>query len=416
MKGQFAGQKVQELIIDSVGHRGDGLASGVFVPFTVPGDKVRASVFGERGQLVEVLEPGPARVNPVCKHFGTCGGCALQHMEAGAYHLWKRDLVVSALRSRGFTDPPVGDIVQVPPGSRRRAAIGAILDRNGLRLGFRERMSHRIVTVNECPVARPEIAKAIGELRTLVRAGLAPEGEAQVHITYTDVGLDVAVWPNSEQPLDVWQREPLAQEAAAMDLGRLSWAGEVVVEHRPPTVLFSGVPVALPPGAFIQATEEAEVAISRIIRESIQASRKVADLFAGCGTFTFAMAREARVHAVEGHEAALEALSGGVRDVPGLKEVTTERRDLMRRPLSPEELAPFDTVVLDPPHSGARSQAQSLAQSDVPTVVMVSCNPATFARDARIMVEGGYQLEAVTPVDQFLWSAEVELAGVLRRS
>lgn len=407
--------------IVSLGHLGDGVVETpegqIFVPFALPGERVRVRMAGEgRADLVELLAPAPERVSPPCRHFGVCGGCALQHMDVQAYGAWKREQVVAALAARGL-DVAVGDLVPAHPRSRRRASFAATRTKKGVTLGYYGRASHTIVAVEECPLIVGKIEGAIEGLAHLVEAGLSRKGRAALAVTATETGLDVAVTGGKE--VDGPLRAELAKRAAAIDLARLTWEGDILAERRPPTVTLSGLKVAPPPGGFLQATAEGEAALVRLVLDGVGAgAARVADLFAGCGTFAAALARQATVVAVESDEAALKAFDRALRrqgPALGLKPVELLQRDLFRRPMLASELAKIDAVVFDPPRAGAAAQAMRLAESNVPIIVAVSCNPATFARDARTLVDGGYKLVNVTPVDQFLWSPHIELVGLFQK-
>lgn len=409
-----------EVVIGALGHLGDGIAEtpdgAIFVPFALPGERVRVRNIGEgRAELVGILTPAPERASPPCRHFGTCGGCALQHIEAATYRNWKREQVAAALAARGL-EIEVDPLVPAVPRSRRRATLAATRTKKGVTIGYYGRASHTIVAIAECPLVMPEIERALEGLAHLVEPGLSRKGRAALAITATETGLDVAVSGGKE--IDGPLRAELARRAAAIDLARLAWNGELIAERRAPQVTLSGLRVSPPPGAFLQATAEGEAALVRLVLEAVGGARRVADLFAGCGTFTAALARRAAVLAVEGEKPQLAALDRALRaqgPALGLKPVELLTRDLFRRPMLPSDLEKIDAVVFDPPRAGAAAQAEMLARSSVPLIVAVSCNPATFARDARLLVDGSYRLLRVTPVDQFLWSPHIELVGLFRR-
>lgn len=425
-KGRPAISKTVELTIDHIGARGDGVArlgeDQVFVPFTLAGDKVLAAVEGKRGdglaaELISVLEAGPGRVEPPCPHYGKCGGCALQHVEDGLYRTWKRDLLVTALKRQGL-DVPVAELVAIPPGSRRRAAFAFRPRKDGCVLGFNGRASHHIVDVARCLLLDPALEAILPAIRGLIDEVLPGGKGGDVILSLTEGGLDMLI--EAEARLDLAARERLAAFADRQDLARLSWRqpGEVFAEplaaRRSAAVLFAEVPVEPPPGAFLQPSKGGEQAIAEIVATAVGAAGAVADLYCGCGSFTFPLARANAVHAVEGDEYLLRALKAGA-DRAGLSRVTTEIRDLARRPLLPHELKPFAAVVFDPPRAGAIAQAEQLAQAGPGLLVAVSCNPATLGRDLRVLVDAGYRIEQVTPIDQFPWSAHLEAVAVLRR-
>ncbi|MDO8289873.1 MAG: hypothetical protein Q7T44_11710 [Parvibaculum sp.] len=407
-----------DVTIDTLGHLGDGVAevngAPIFVPLTLAGERVtiRPTTDG-RADLVRILEPSASRVKPPCKHYGQCGGCALQHVEAGLYASWKREQVVAALSSRGI-DVEVEPIVPAAAATRRRASFAATRTKKGVTLGYYGRASHNIIAISECPLVTPEIEASFARLAEVVAPGLSRKGRASILVTSTETGLDVAVTGGKEAP-DGPLRSDLARRAGAADLARLTWDGDILSERRAPVVSMSGLKVTPPPGAFLQATQEGQENLVRLVMESIGDAKRVVDLFAGCGTFTAALAVKSSVLAVEGEQKPLAAIDRAYREqgpARKLKPVEFLVRDLFRRPLHMSELLKVDAVVFDPPRAGAAAQCEMLAQSTVPKIIGVSCNPATFARDARTLIDGGYKLTRVTPVDQFLWAPHIELVGV----
>ncbi|MGB3809394.1 MAG: class I SAM-dependent RNA methyltransferase [Parvibaculum sp.] len=410
-----------EVTISSLGHLGDGVAETptgqLFVPFTLAGERALVRPSGEgRAELLKVLEASSERVAAPCKHFGICGGCTLQHMEMASYAGWKRLQVTAALNARGL-DCDVDPLVPATPRSRRRASFAATRTKKGVTIGYYGRASHTIIAIQECPLVVPEIESAFADLAHLVEPGLSRKGRASLAVTATDAGLDVAVSGGKEAPDGVLRAE-LAKRAAAVNLARLTWDGDILAERRIPLVTFSGLSVAPPPDSFLQATVEGEATLVRLVLEAVGDAKRVADLFAGCGTFTAALAKRSAVLAVEGEAKQIAALDRALRmqgPALGLKPVDLVTRDLFRRPIHASELLKTDAVVFDPPRAGAAAQAEMLAKSSVPLIIGVSCNPATFARDARTLVDGGYKLTRVTPVDQFLWSPHIELVGIFRK-
>lgn len=408
-----------EVEIVRVGARGDGVADtlggALYVPYAAAGDIVEVEPGekrgdGREGRLVRVVSPGPDRAEPPCRHFGTCGGCAMQHLAAPVYLAWKHERVAEALRRAGI-EAEVQETVSVPPGSRRRVRYAFRSASGRMLAGFREARSARIVDLVECPVARPAVVGLLPALRAFL-AKHAATGE--VSVTEVEGGLDVVVYADHAPDLDL--RLDVPDFCNASRIVRLAWATgkrtpEPLLALKPAQVRFAGVSVGLPIDAFLQPTSEGEAVLRETVNAAIPEGARVADLFSGCGAFALPLAAAGRaVHAVEGIAVQTRAIQ---RANPS---VGTETRDLSRRPMRREELARFDAVILDPPRAGAAEQAVELASSVVPTVVYVSCNPATFARDARVLVEGGYRLGNVRPVDQFLWSHHVELAAVFTRS
>jgi 23S rRNA (uracil1939-C5)-methyltransferase len=404
-----------ELTIDRLGAQGDGIAETgdglVYVPFALSGEHIVADVERGRGSVLEILTRSPERTEPICRHFGVCGGCALQHLERNAYLEWKRQRVVDALRMERI-DTPIEPVRAFGPHTRRRAAFAAIKLASGLSFGYRRAQSHDIVDLRECPLLLPRFEAALPALRGLVDA-LLPSGEARVTVTACDNGLDV----DMEKPLGKLRPFTATHGKAAEAAGivRLTAGGDSLFSIAAPRVNLAGVAVEPPPGAFLQASGEAEIAMTDIAMEALGKARKVADLFCGLGTFSFAMARRATVTALENDRALLLALDAASRRAQGIKPIKTLARDLMREPLSPAELNAFDVVLFDPPRAGALAQSSTLAKSRVPKVIAMSCNPASFARDARMLIDGGYTLERVAPIDQFVFSAHVELVAIFKR-
>ena len=402
--------------IARLGSQGDGIASAeggeVFIPFTLPGETVTAARQKDRATLMSVLEASPLRVDPACRHFTECGGCALQHYQADAYRQWKREKVVQALKAKGIACD-IAELVPCAPHSRRRVTFSARRTEAGMLLGFVRALSSEIIPIEECPISLPAIVSALDRLRALADLVCATPRAFHMTVTVTASGLDIAV--HEAGKLGDHQRRIASNFVMAEGLARLSVDDEIIVEPKKPVVQFGSVAVAVPPGAFLQATEAAEQAMAGLVGQHLSRARKVADLFAGCGSFALRLGAKSEVHAVEGEAAALAALDRAYRFGTGLKRVTSERRDLFRRPLTFKELNAFDGLVFDPPRAGAEDQSKQIARSDVPLVAAVSCNPVTLARDLRILIDGGYALKSVTPIDQFLWSSHVEAVALLEK-
>ena len=416
-----------EVEIEEIGAQGDGIArlgaDTVYVPYTVTGDRVLARIEGRRGDglaaaLVEVLVPGASRVAPPCPHFGRCGGCSLQHLADDAAAAWKRGLLITQLSRHGLGDATVAELVRVAPGTRRRASFAFARRRDGTLAGFHARASHAVVDVETCRLIDPALEALLPPLRNLLSSIVPDGGGGDVVAILGENGIDLLI--EAEARLDLFDRERLAAFAESLDLARLSWrlpgAGAIdpIARRRPALVRFAGIAVEPPPGGFLQPTRDGEAALTERVMAAIGRLDPVADLFSGCGTFALPLAAAGHtVHAVEGEEAPLRALDAAGRQA-GLM-VSGEVRDLARRPLLAGELARFNALVFDPPRAGAGDQAEHLAAAGPPVVVAVSCNPATLARDLRILVDGGYDLDGLTPVDQFPWSAHLETVAVLRR-
>jgi 23S rRNA (uracil1939-C5)-methyltransferase len=405
-----------EFRIDRLGAQGDGIAVAergpVFIPFTLPGERVTASRNGDRADLLAVVEPSPLRIGPACRHFGECGGCALQHMEEGAYRDWKRSQVAEALRLRGI-EAKVASLIPCAPQERRRVTFTARRTEAGMLLGYNRALSHTIIDIEECPIARPEIVAALEPLRALARIICSTDKPFRLTVTVTASGLDVAAHGSGK--LAEKARNTASDFAMRAGLARLSVDGEIIIEPRKPVVLFGDVAVSPPPGAFLQAVAGAEQIMADIVSAHLSKAKRIADLFSGAGAFALRLAKGAEVHAVEADAASLAALDRGFRFGSGLKRVTTERRDLFIRPVTTKELNAFDGVVFDPPRAGAEAQSRGIAKSELPLVAAVSCNPATLARDLSILIEGGYTLQSVVPIDQFLWSPHVEAVALLTK-
>ncbi len=406
--------------IQSLASQGEGEAdlNGVrlFVPFTLPGETVRADIQGERARVVEFVAASPDRIAPICQHFGSCGGCALQHAGPAVYSTFKREQIVNALKSRGLA-AEVGELIRIPAHSRRRATFAASRSGDDVTLGYHQARSQTLVAVAECPVLRPAIVKALPALRTLLAIAMPRLGKAELHVTDTSHGLDVSI-EGSGVEMTAKRRALLGSWMTdTPTMLRLTLDNEQIAARRVPEIAFSGHAVLLPQRGFLQAVGEAETLMVRLASEALaglNASARIADLYAGLGVFSLALAKRHEVLAVEWDRASVDALTKAAKQ-PGLRKIEVLRRDLGREPLSVRELEPFAAVLFDPPRAGAEPQAAMLAASTVHTVIAVSCNPATFARDARILVDGGFVMETITPVDQFLFTPHVELVAVFKK-
>ncbi|MEZ5777253.1 MAG: class I SAM-dependent RNA methyltransferase [Paracoccaceae bacterium] len=402
-----------KLTIERLGHLGDGIAPGpVFVPMALPGEVVEGEVGAGRMVDPKILAPSPDRVKPACPHYRACGGCALMHVSDSFVADWKVEVVRAALAAQGIGSQ-FRPVATSPARSRRRAVMAGRRTKKGAVVGFHGRASGTIVEVPSCQLLHPDLMSALPVLEQIVLAGASRNGELALTITVSKGGVDLAV--SGGKPLEQSLFTTLSALAEEHDLARIEWAGETVVTRRPALQRFGIAHVMPPGGAFLQATAEGEAALLGAVRDAVGDARRIADLFAGVGTFSLPLASHATVHAVEGSAEMLAALDAGWRQTQGLQGVTTEVRDLFRRPLMPDELKRFDAVVIDPPRAGAEAQARELADATVPVVASVSCNPVTFARDARILTSAGYVLDWVQVVDQFRWSPHVELVARLCR-
>jgi len=401
------------LTIAHVGHRGDGVAEGRFVPYTLPGEVVEVEGDEERAAPATILSPSPDRVTPPCPHFGTCGGCALQHWADAPYLAWKRDIVAATLGQHGLR-PEIAPTIDARGTGRRRVTFHARRG-SGTRLvvGFAAARSHAIVPIEACPLLAPSLANALPTAR---RIAMALEGLGKpldIQVTAAAQGLDMEL--RGAGRLGERERLGLIAAANAAGLVRLTNHGDLIMQREVPSIMIAGMAVPLPAGAFLQATEAGEAVLSDLVLAGVGKARSVADLFCGIGPFALRLAAKAKVRAVDSDAPAIASLAQALRRASGLKPVQTEARDLFRRPLLAAELKGLDAVVFDPPRAGAEAQVKLLAKADIGRIVAVSCNAATFARDAAILTDAGWKLGTVTPVDQFRWSAHVELVATFER-
>ncbi|TNF20134.1 MAG: class I SAM-dependent RNA methyltransferase [Rhodobacteraceae bacterium] len=403
-----------EYLIQRLGHQGDGIAEGpLFAPLTLPGEVVTGRAEADRLHDVRIVTPSEHRVAPPCRHFKSCGGCQLMHASDAFVAGWKQEVVTRALQAQGLA-APMRPIATSPPQSRRRATFSARRTKKGAMAGFHGRASGVIVEIPDCHLLHPDLLAARPVAAALAALGASRKGEMAVQVTLSEDGLDVVV--TGGKPLDTDLEVALAALAGRHDLARLVWDRDPIVLRSPPGQRFDGLRVVPPPGAFLQATPQGERALTHAMTEAVAGARRIADLFAGCGTFSLPLARHADVHAVEGGGEMLAALDAGWRHAEGLKKITTETRDLFRNPLLPDELNRFDALVIDPPRAGAEAQVARIADSRVPIIGFVSCNPVTFARDAAVLVRAGFALDWVQVVDQFRWSSHIELAARFSRA
>lgn len=413
------------LDILEMGARGDGVADAggerYFVPFTLPGETVEAEPLDKRGEgiaarLIEVLAPSRHREAPPCTHFGVCGGCTLQHWRHDAYSTWKTSLIDRALKQRGVTAPSFEPAMAGVPGERRR--VDFVMRRQGkwVLAGFHERGSPQIVDVGTCVIARPRLTALLAPLRAAM-LGVLPEGTAaDAIVNETDTGLDVLVRPHKRLDLTLERREALVALAEQADLARIGWGdrarAEPVAMRRPPLLVLGDVTVEVPPGAFLQATKRGEQVMRAAVNEWTTGGKRMADLFSGIGALS--LGRPGRLSLFETDPPSVAAADATGRRIGG-NRVVAERRDLFRNPLTAKELGVFDAVLLDPPRAGAAAQVAELAASKVPRIVYASCDPGSFARDARVLQDAGYRLEKLMPIDQFLWSAHLELISLFTK-
>lgn len=387
--------------------KGDGVtADGRHIAFSAPLDRLN----GEGG-----LIKGPHHVEPPCQHFKECGGCSLQQLDAESYAQFVTDRMAYALEGQGLSASTLHPPQISKPKSRIRVSLRAAMVGKSFKLGFSGAGSHRIVDLKQCDIMRPELFAVIGPLQIFLKSVARRKHDMNIEMSLADQGVDLCI--KNYEPESLEQRVALSDFAMANNLARLSvdngFGSETQWEPEPVTVTLGGLAVALPHNSFLQPTNEGRDALVTAMLESIGDTKLVADLFAGLGTFAFALGDKRKIYAAEGSRDAITALKMAA-NLSG-RQVFTEHRDLYRRPLSPEELDRFGAVILDPPRAGARDQVVQLAQSEVPKICYISCNPASFSRDAKKLCDAGYKLDAVWPVGQFLWSTHVELVSSFSR-
>jgi 23S rRNA (uracil1939-C5)-methyltransferase len=414
---------IERLVIDHVGHLGDGVAAAdgqtVYVPYTLGGETVEvAPVPGhhpDRRRLLQVDIASPERIAPFCPHFGICGGCAIQHWEDERYRAWKRNVVIETLAQAKLACE-VDPLIDAHGLGRRRITLHARIGTHEvMKVGFAAANSHDIVPVDHCPILDPGLSGALDAGWAVAEPLISVGKPLDIQITATDNGLDVDVRGSGPLPSAMIAR--LSEVAERHRLARLTRHGELVLMRTPPAIVIGAARVTLPPGSFLQATVAGEQTLAALVSEHCKRAKHIADLFCGVGPFALRLAAKARISAFDNDAGAVTALQKAATSTSGLKPVKAEARDLFRRPLMPQELRDYDAVVFDPPRQGAQAQVQQIAASKIPVVIAVSCNVATFARDARILIDGGYRIEGVTPVDQFRHTPHIELVArfVLKR-
>lgn len=391
--------------IETLGQRGEGIAlvgeHRIFVPLTVPGDIVEIAMDDDRGTMLELVGAGPDRIEAFCPHFSVCGGCQIQHLSPQLYAQFKRGLVEAPLRHAGVT-APLNDLVDARGRGRRRATLHA----RKAGAGYMARRSHDLLPIDTCPILVPALARAPS-----IAAAFHPiAGDCDVSLTAADNGIDVSL--KTERKIRV---QDLARIAEKFDIARIAINGEIMLQLRVPRITMGRSEVELPPASFLQATAEAETLLGDLVIAALGKSKSVADLFCGMGPFALRIAQKVPVYAADTDKPAIAALQKAIRATKGIKTITAERRDLFREPMTRFELNRFDAIVLDPPRAGAEAQVRELAKTRIATVIYVSCDPKTFARDAAHLIAAGYTLGSVTPVDQFAFSTHVELVGTFTR-
>ena len=414
---------IQDLTITKMGQLGEGVAltddpnnikhgKPIFVPYALPSETVRVEAGSERLRITQILKESPDRIVPFCPYFTQCGGCSVQHWSDTPYKAWKRELIINALSFEQL-EPVVYGTIDAHGEGRRRALLHVRFVDNKPVAGFMEPKSHRVVNFDTCPILVSELKNCSSLAKHLALPLMNLRKPLSIQFTSTISGLDVDI--RGPGKIDFNTRMTLTDLATQFDLARLSIHGDIVLERRQPILNFGRVPVSIPPGGFTQATTLGEETLAGLVLDHVRDARKIADLFCGAGPFALRLAEQASIYAADCDPASIESLKRGFNLVQGLKQVTAEARDLFRRPLLQHELNMFDVIVLDPPRAGAEAQMREIATSKVAKVVSVSCNPASFARDAGILCAAGFRLQSVTPVDQFKYSAHVEMVGVLVR-
>ena len=408
------------LHISTLGRHGDGIATAdgdgeqdrYFVPFALPGERVRAKTVGKRAEVLEILEPSSDRVEPFCPHFGSCGGCTSQHLGDAPYRAWKHGIVEMALSNKGL-EVSVDDLIEAHGEGRRRVTFHVRFSKGRVQVGFMQSRSRDLIDLERCPILVPELDAAPETARLMTAPFASKTQQLDIAITATREGLDCDIRGVGAVDYDI--HVALAERAEACDIARVSIEGEMALERRKPMLRVGKLRVPLPPASFLQATAIGEEALARLIQSEVGDAKKVADLFCGVGPFALRLAPSVAVYAADSNEAAIAALREAVRYGEGLRPVEAEVRDLFRDPVYHDDLKHFDAVVFNPGRAGAEAQVKEIAVSTVPLVVCVSCDPASLARDAKILTDGGYQFERVTPVDQFKYSPHIESVAVFRR-
>lgn len=413
-----------EVRVDTLGGLGDGVAAHegrpVFIAKSCPGDRLEVRVThenrnGMQGVITSILAPGPDRRDAPCPYYAHCGGCTLQHLSDESYRAFKTRMLYDALERGGFPRPEAS-VLFIPAASRRRVEFKIRHDGNAVALAFHEMRSHNTVPVDACLLLAPQLEALIAALNeALSQREFSPFLYA-VSLTLADVGIDMLL---TFKQYDIAALPPLDMLAEQLGLARISArvheAKATIVTQRAPVEMTLGdYPVALPPEAFLQATRQGQDELTRIGLDAVQSAQRVVDLFCGIGSYSFPLSKSSQVHAVELEDDMVAALQAGIKR-HRIVTLSAQRRDLFKQPLSGQELSGFQAAIINPPRLGAKAQTQALAQSSLSTIVMISCNPATFSRDAAILKAGGFALESASAIDQFLWSPHLEIAAVFRR-
>ncbi len=406
-----------EVKIDFIGHKGDGVAhlngNAVYVPFTLEGETLIIQGSGPRRDILEIKQTSSDRIEPICKHFGTCGGCQLQHMQEQTYLKWKMKLVTEPLSRVGITQTPEA-IISFNDASRRKCVFNAQRTHQGMQLGFSEKARNEIVAIETCPILVSEINERLPLLRDLVNSVPTTKNPIRISVLSTENGLDISI--EDAKPLSAAERQILIKKTVANKFTRLTINDEVLIKTAEPHIKIASTIISPPPAAFVQALKEAEDTMTDIVADFLKGCKQVADLYCGIGTFALKLAENSQVYAVEESQMALESLDQAWRQTGGiLKQVKTEKRNLERRPVTFGELKKMDGLVFDPPRAGAELQCKQIAKSRVKKVAAVSCNPTTLAVDLEILLASGFKIKRIIPIDQFKYTPHVEVVVLLER-
>lgn len=400
------------MTVSRLGHLGDGVIAqnggDLFAPFTLPGEVVSGDPNGDRLENVRITTPSADRIAPVCRHFKQCGGCQVQHASASFVEDWKARIVETALAAQGI-NVRVEQIFTAPTSSRRRARFAGRRTKKSAMVGFHRTASDQLVEVPDCKVLAPAILAALPMLRDVTTRFASRKGVLGLQVTDTTTGLDIDITgADISTPVDIAALIQIVQQA---NVARVSNNGEMLATFTDPKIFWDGIAVTPVAGGFLQATPEAEAALIDFVKAATTGAKRIVDLFAGAGTFALPMSKQAEVEAYELDPRSITAMDAAWRQAKGVRSLSAKVRDLFRAPLDAKELTSFDAAIIDPARAGAAAQMAELAASQIPVIASISCNPVTFARDARVLIDGGYTLEKLHVIDQFRWSSHVELAA-----
>lgn len=406
----------QEFYITKLGHKGDGVLShngvDIYAPFTLPGELISGKIHEGEISKAKIIKPVPIRISPVCRHFKTCGGCQLQHVDENYLADWKIEQVRNILSLEGIL-PEFKKIITSPSHSRRRASFVAKRTKKGAMIGFHARKKNTIIEIFECSLLVPELLASFNGFKEIVKLGASRKASLRLGVTTSLNGIDINISASVDFPSE--KLITLGAIADRYGFARISWNNEILIQTVEPVQKFANISITPPSNTFLQATQHGENSLVHAILKALGPAKNIVDLFAGCGTFTLHAAQFAAVHAVEGDQEMIASLDKAWRNSTGLKTITSQSRNLFHRPLLPDELKKFDAAIIDPPRAGALAQTKELAKSTIKRIAFISCNPATFARDAKILCHAGFNLDWIQVVDQFRWSTHIELAAQFTR-